>query len=127
MCEKEYSFDFEEEWKREQLEILKREVEKEDPILQNISAVTFFSFSNGRGRRKRRIPRKVTLVKLKHSKRWYSWSGGGFDLPWDKWATEIIGSQERVESESNDRYLVSPGDWLRRRVEEYLREYNGRF
>ncbi len=118
---------YEEDWERREWEALKKELEENDPIIQNISAVSFFSFSRGRNRRKRRYPRRVVLIRIKPNKKWYFWSGNDRSLPWDEWASEILGRQHSWELEDNDCYIMSPGDWLRKRTEEYLREYDGKF
>jgi hypothetical protein len=92
-----------------------------------MSVVSFFSYSRGRKRRKRKFPRKVILIRIRPSKRWFFWDGKDCGLPWDEWATEIIGEKDRWEFEENDSYLSFPGDYLRRRVLDFLSEFDGKF
>jgi len=70
------------DWQRHELAKIKTET----PVTHWMSAVRFVSCS--KGRRKRRHARLVTLIK---------WGGQWKDmrgqLPWDQWATEVLGEQ----------------------------------
>jgi hypothetical protein len=114
-------FDYDTEW-----ENVKRELREEDPVIQNISAVSFISRSKGRGR-KRKFPKKVILIRIKPSKKWYRYNDEKLNLPWDDWATEIFGNADRWEIEENDSYLLFPGEYLRKYVLDLLSEYDGKF
>jgi hypothetical protein len=70
------------DWQRHEL----AQTRIETPVTHWMSAVRFISRS--KGHRKTRRPRLVTLVK---------WGGHWKDLngqlPWDEWATEVLGEQ----------------------------------
>ena len=70
-----------EDWQKAELAKLKIET----PVTHWMSAVRFVSLSKGRFRRRRRAA-VVTLIKW--GGRWRDLRG---QLPWDQWATEVMG------------------------------------
>jgi len=106
---------------------VEKETREQNPVCEWMSAVQFYSCSNGRNRNPRKEPREVTLLHIKGQTRWYSWDGGDENqkgLPWDERATEILGTEKcqllLAEGEHTD-------DHLRKEVQRLLRENGGRF
>ncbi len=80
-----------EDWKRTILQEVEREVLEEDPVIQFFEVVQFQSYSKGKGRR-RKFPKNIIFIRPRGTGRWFSWDKeADCSLPWDKWATEVIG------------------------------------
>jgi hypothetical protein len=79
-----------EDYEKEILIEIERELLKEDPIVQFFEIVQFQSRSKGKGK-KRKFPKRIILISPSGGKRWFLWDGeSDCSLPWDEWATEVF-------------------------------------
>ncbi len=101
------------EYEREILKEVERELLKEDPIIQFFEIVQFQSKSKGK-KKKRKFPKMIILIRPRGSKRWYFWNGeSDCNLPWDEWAIEVF-------EFSQEKYL---GDALRSEINNLLNNF----
>lgn len=122
------------EYEKEELEKIRKEVFKNNPVALEISAVRFVSFSKGKGKkgkkRKRKRSKVILFINLrKGSKRgWkvlveeiHSKKGKNF---LDKIATEIYGEEfcHKIEEDG-----IAPSEYLRDQILHLLNEFNGKF
>ncbi len=99
-----------EDWERAILQELERELLQEDPVIQFFDVVQFQSYSKGK-RRKRKFPKNIIFIRPRGTRKWFSWDGeADCSLPWDQWATEVIGLFQ----------TTLPGDTLRSQVLDLL-------
>ena len=79
-----------EDYEKDILMEIEKELLQENPIIQFFEIVQFYSRSKGK-RRKRKFPKKIILMRPRGGKRWFFWDGeSDCSLPGDEWATEVF-------------------------------------
>ncbi len=102
-----------EDYEREILIEIEKELLGEDLIVQFFEIVQFQSKSKGKGK-KRKFPKRIILIRPRGEKKWFFWDEeSDCSLPWDKWATEVF-------EFSKERYL---GDVLRSEINNLLKGF----